>query len=174
MSFVLRKPVHKQPPPQNQTFYQTPIPRNSAEENTNGYTMVYKMCTQRSPNNFTGKLYEHYVALKEKMDITEALPRLQGQEGEFLLKELKRRWAHQKVLDIMFNRLFMYVNRYYVEHHNCPNLAEASACSRFPPFPPLAPPPPPSAPPCSPPLPPSIPPRQTRPRRQLQLQDQRL
>ncbi|CAN0447379.1 unnamed protein product, partial [Laminaria digitata] len=50
---------------------------------------------------------------------------LGDQHGEFLLKELVRRWSNHKIMNQWMQKFFQYLDRYYVKHHSLPSLSEA-------------------------------------------------
>eukprot|EP00953_Heterococcus_sp_UTEX-ZZ885_P027119 14597-Heterococcus_DN1.PRE.1 len=89
------------------------------------YTLCYNMCTQRSPYNWSEQLYQRHGDTFQKYLTGTVLPALRDKHGEFLLKELVRRWTHHKIMNTWMQKFFMYLDRYYVKHHNLPTLATA-------------------------------------------------
>ena len=99
------------------------------KDNMDAFNGVYTLCIQR--NAAVARLYTKYVELKENIDSEKVLPLLtaDGLQGEFLLVELKRRWAHKTALDIMFKRLFGYLDINFVRCEQKPTIGEASNIS---------------------------------------------
>ncbi|CAM9332816.1 unnamed protein product, partial [Choristocarpus tenellus] len=93
------------------------------------YTTCYNMCTQRSPYNWSEQLYDrHGKTIQEYLSGT-VVKALRDQHGEFLLKELVRRWSNHKIMNRWMQKFFQYLDRrdllYYVEHHSLPTLNQA-------------------------------------------------
>lgn len=81
------------------------------------YTTVYKMCIQRPPHAFAENLYEKVQQTLSDYLRTTALPALSAVKGEYMLKELGRRWANHKLMVRWVTRTFSYVDRYFVKRH---------------------------------------------------------
>eukprot|EP00752_Nemacystus_decipiens_P005718 g5175.t1 len=89
------------------------------------YTTCYDMCTQRSPYNWSEQLYDrHGDTISQYLSGT-VVNALREQHGEFLLKELVRRWSNHKIMNQWMQKFFQYLDRYYVKHHSLPSLSEA-------------------------------------------------
>ncbi|CAM9571939.1 unnamed protein product, partial [Discosporangium mesarthrocarpum] len=89
------------------------------------YTTCYDMCTQRSPYNWSEQLYDrHGQTIRLYLSGT-VVKALRDQHGEFLLKELVRRWSNHKIMNQWMQKFFQYLDRYYVKHHSKPTLNEA-------------------------------------------------
>lgn len=89
------------------------------------YTTCYDMCTQRSPYNWSEQLYDrHGETISQYLSGT-VVSALGDQHGEFLLKELVRRWSNHKIMNQWMQKFFQYLDRYYVKHHSLPSLSEA-------------------------------------------------
>mmetsp|Transcript_16886 Transcript_16886/g.32946 ORF Transcript_16886/g.32946 Transcript_16886/m.32946 type:complete len:759 (+) Transcript_16886:693-2969(+) len=96
------------------------------EEYAHVYTKCYKMCTQRSPDNYSQELYtRHGDRIKDYLEGV-VMPVLREKRDEYLLKELVVRWKHHETMDKWMRRFFMYLDRYHVKHHSLPELHEAS------------------------------------------------
>eukprot|EP00611_Tribonema_gayanum_P025330 TRINITY_DN573_c0_g1_i1.p1 TRINITY_DN573_c0_g1~~TRINITY_DN573_c0_g1_i1.p1 ORF type:complete len:748 (-),score=346.79 TRINITY_DN573_c0_g1_i1:64-2307(-) len=89
------------------------------------YTTCYNMCTQRSPYNWSEHLYQRHGEVISAYLTGTVVPALRNKHGEFLLKELVRRWSNHKIMNDWMMKFFMYLDRYYVKHHNLPTLSEA-------------------------------------------------
>lgn len=86
------------------------------------YTTVYKMCIQRPPHAYADALYQRIEATMSTYLRSSTLPALNAVHGEFMLRELGRRWANHKLMVRWVTRTFSYVDRYYVKRHEQPNL----------------------------------------------------
>ncbi|KAI8522729.1 hypothetical protein RHMOL_Rhmol13G0019500 [Rhododendron molle] len=96
----------------------------SSEEYMMLYTTIYNMCTQKPPNDYSQQLYDKYKeAFQEHINST-VLPCLREKHGEFLLKELVRRWANHKIMVRWLSRFFHYLDRYFITRRTLPNLYE--------------------------------------------------
>ncbi|KAE9460567.1 hypothetical protein C3L33_07583, partial [Rhododendron williamsianum] len=85
---------------------------------------IYNMCTQKPPNDYSQQLYDKYKeAFQEHINST-VLPCLREKHGEFLLKELVRRWANHKIMVRWLSRFFHYLDRYFITRRTLPNLYE--------------------------------------------------
>ncbi|CAM9718096.1 unnamed protein product [Chrysoparadoxa australica] len=89
------------------------------------YTTCYNMCTQRSPYNWSEQLYQRHGETIATYLTGTVVPALRDKHGEFLLKELVRRWGNHKIMNDWMKKFFMYLDRYYVRHHTLPTLSEA-------------------------------------------------
>jgi len=79
------------------------------------YTTVYNMCTQRTPNNWSEKLYRRYgEAMNEYID-RQVLPALRDKTDIALTKELLHRWSNHQIYVKWMERFFTYLDRYYVK-----------------------------------------------------------
>lgn len=97
----------------------------STAEYMNIYTVCYKMCAQRTPYNWSEQLYNRHESTFRVYLQNTVLPLLLDRPGEYLLAELVKRWEHHKIMNKWMFRFFMYLNRYYREHHNLPTLEES-------------------------------------------------
>ena len=53
------------------------------------------------------------------------LPKLREKRDSFLLEELVVRWENHNLMNKWMNKFFVYLNRYYVDHNNVPQLLDA-------------------------------------------------
>ncbi|OIW06777.1 hypothetical protein TanjilG_11502 [Lupinus angustifolius] len=86
----------------------------SSEEYMMLYTLIYNMCTQKPPNDYSEQLYEKY---------REVLPPLREKHHVFMLKELVQRWSNHKVMVRWLSRFFHYLDRYFVMRRSLPALS---------------------------------------------------
>ncbi|XP_058200172.1 cullin-1-like [Rhododendron vialii] len=96
----------------------------SSEEYMMLYTTIYNMCTQKPPNDYSQQLYDKYKEAFEEHINSTVLPCLREKHGEFLLKELVRRWANHKIMVRWLSRFFHYLDRYFITRRTLPNLYE--------------------------------------------------
>jgi cullin 1 len=99
------------------------------QEYVNSYTLVYQMCTQRSPSNYSQPVYERHDEILKHYSRTKVLKSLQEKTGVHMLKEVGRRWGHHQQLDSWMKRFLQYIDRYFVSHHNLQTLQETCECS---------------------------------------------
>jgi Cullin family/Cullin protein neddylation domain len=86
------------------------------------YTTVYNMCTQRPPHAFAEHLYARVQTTLSAYLSSSTLPALTALYGEFMLRELGRRWSNHKLMVRWVTRTFSYLDRYYVKRHEQPSL----------------------------------------------------
>ncbi|GMH80749.1 hypothetical protein TL16_g08679, partial [Triparma laevis f. inornata] len=86
------------------------------------------MCTQRTPYNHSEKLYEKHsetISMYLQKHVLPALKGKQPPQDVFLLKELQTRWQHHTIMNKWMREFFMYLDRYFVKHHNLKPLSTA-------------------------------------------------
>mmetsp|Transcript_33412 Transcript_33412/g.85157 ORF Transcript_33412/g.85157 Transcript_33412/m.85157 type:complete len:754 (+) Transcript_33412:108-2369(+) len=79
------------------------------------YTIVYNMCTQRTPNNWSEQLYRRYGEAMSEYVQRQVLPALKEKSDTPLMKELLHRWSNHKIYVKWMDRFFTYLDRYYVK-----------------------------------------------------------
>lgn len=88
------------------------------------YTTIYNMCTQKPPHDFSQHLYERYREAFNEYISSKVLPVLQEKQGEYMLKELVKRWDNHKIMVRWLSRFFNYLDRYYIMRHNLAQLKD--------------------------------------------------
>jgi cullin 1 len=80
------------------------------------YTTIYKMCTQKAPHNWSGKLYFAHRKSIEQYLSDKVAPACMDKKSstEAFLNELHQSWVNHKMLLKWQVKLFAYVNRFYV------------------------------------------------------------
>jgi hypothetical protein len=81
------------------------------------YEVVQKMCTQPSPNNFSGRLYEFVVALADS----------KAGAWDWAGSESAEAWERGAAVAVP---LFSYLDKYYCAHHAAPTTKEVFANAR--------------------------------------------
>lgn len=94
------------------------------EEYINLYTTIYNMCTQKPPHDFSQQLYERYREAFNAYITSDVLPALREKQGEYMLKELVKRWDNHKIMVRWLSRFFNYLDRYYIQRHNLAQLKD--------------------------------------------------
>lgn len=90
------------------------------------YTIVYKMCIQKTPGAYAKELYERVQNTLKAYLRDSTLPALDSLRGtEAMLRELGRRWANHKLMVKWVTRTFSYIDRYYVKRNEEPTLEHA-------------------------------------------------
>ncbi|KAF0918054.1 hypothetical protein E2562_021744 [Oryza meyeriana var. granulata] len=88
------------------------------------YTLIYNMCTQKPPNDYSQQLYERYKqALDDHIEST-VFPSLNEKHGEFLLREMVQRWEKHKLMVRWLTRFFDYLDRYFVSRRSLDSLKD--------------------------------------------------
>ena len=82
------------------------------------------MCTQKPPHDFSQQLYERYREAFNAYIISDVLPALREKQGEYMLKELVKRWDNHKIMVRWLSRFFNYLDRYYIQRHNLAQLKD--------------------------------------------------
>jgi len=91
-----------------------PEPAFNSEDYMMLYTTIYNMCTQKPPNDYSQQLYDKYREAFEKYIRDAVLPAIKEKHDEFMLKELKQRWANHKIMVRWLSRFFHYLDRYFI------------------------------------------------------------
>ncbi len=91
----------------------------------NIYTICYKMCTQSQPYNWSNELYKRHGDVIEEYIAGTVIPALNSKHGEYLLKELVRRWEDHKIMNSWLQKFFMYLDRYHVQYQSIPSLSDS-------------------------------------------------
>lgn len=92
-----------------------PVKIFGASDYSRLYTMVYNMCTQKHPHNWSEKLYIRHGETLAQYVQQKVLPALSNKRGIDLLVELKKRWQNHKLYVKWMDRFFQYLDRYYVK-----------------------------------------------------------
>uniref|UniRef100_A0A6V7QQE6 Cullin family profile domain-containing protein n=1 Tax=Ananas comosus var. bracteatus TaxID=296719 RepID=A0A6V7QQE6_ANACO len=103
----------------------------SAKAYINFYTIVYRMCSQKSPYLYDKDLYDKYKAVFEDYITSVVLPSLREKHDEFMLKELLKQWSNHRLMFRWLSRFFDHLERHYVKRSKMPSLSDvALTCFR--------------------------------------------
>lgn len=89
------------------------------------YHLVYTMASQKAPRNYSEQLYARHGDSIRRYLRRVVLPAMRHKRGEHLLADVVSRWELHKIHNRWMFKIFQYLDRYYVEHHNMPTLQEA-------------------------------------------------
>ncbi|KAL9255577.1 Cullin-1-like protein [Drosera capensis] len=101
-------------------------PQFSSEENMMLYTTVYRMCTQKTPHDYSQKLYEKYQELFDVYVSSTVLPAIKEKHDVYMLNELVKRWKNHKLMQRWLSRFFHYLDRYFIARRSLPPLNEVA------------------------------------------------
>ncbi|XP_043710562.1 cullin-1 [Telopea speciosissima] len=96
----------------------------SSEDYMNYYKTIYNMCIQKPPHDYTQLLYDKYRESFQEYITVKVLPSLREKHGEFMLRELLKRWSNHKVMVRWLSRFFHFLDRYFIPKRKLPALNE--------------------------------------------------
>jgi hypothetical protein len=76
-----------------------------------GYNLVYNMCTQKPPHNYSEQLYTRYKKAISDYLNEKVLPSVREKTGQYMLKEVGKRWSHHKINVKWMRNFFSYLVR---------------------------------------------------------------
>ena len=91
------------------------------------YSLVYSMCTQKSPKNFSHEIYQEYdIILKDycSVEILPVITARMAQSDDAFLSELVKRWKNHKLLVRAIYDVCYYLDRYHVQRQNISSLRD--------------------------------------------------
>ncbi|GMH34701.1 hypothetical protein BSKO_02562 [Bryopsis sp. KO-2023] len=94
----------------------------NADEYMRQYTVIYDMCTQKPPHDYSEELYGRYRQSFETYIRTRVIRQFSDMRDEYLLRELHKRWDNHKIMVRWLSRFFNYLDRYYVGRHSLDSL----------------------------------------------------
>lgn len=86
------------------------------------YTIVYNMCIQRNPHNYSQQLYDAYRATFRDYLRMQVLPDLQSKHDSRLLQTLTRVWQNHQIMVKWMRAFFQYLDRHFVSQNKLPRL----------------------------------------------------
>ncbi|AEE31948.1 Cullin family protein [Arabidopsis thaliana] len=95
----------------------------------NLYTIIYDMCLQQPPNDYSQELYNKYRGVVDHYNKETVLPSMRERHGEYMLRELVKRWANHKILVRWLSRFCFYLDRFYVARRGLPTLNDVGFTS---------------------------------------------
>lgn len=63
------------------------------------YNVCYRMCTQKSPHNFSQDLYKKHGESLQQYLVNTVKPALEAKQDYYLLKELEKRWSNHTLMN---------------------------------------------------------------------------
>jgi len=75
------------------------------------FTLVYNMCTQKPPHNYSEQLYQRYKKAISDYLNSAVLPAVREKTGQYMLKEVGKRWQHHKINVKWMKSFFSYLVR---------------------------------------------------------------
>ena len=73
------------------------------------FTLVYNMCTQKPPHNYSEQLYQRYKKAISDYLSSSVLPAVHEKTGQYMLKEVGKRWSHHKINVKWMKNFFSYL-----------------------------------------------------------------
>eukprot|EP01045_Picozoa_sp_COSAG04_P028949 COSAG04_NODE_4632_length_1983_cov_1.122611_1_plen_169_part_00 len=75
------------------------------------FTLVYNLCTQSPPLNYSQQLYQRYKKAISDYLNSAVLPAVREKTGQYMLKEVGKRWQHHKINVKWMKSFFSYLVR---------------------------------------------------------------
>lgn len=88
------------------------------------FSLIYAMCTQTSPHNWSRELYDYHGTLANKYIDEIVLPALKNTSEASVFCELKLQWSNYQCMNEWLRLCFQYLDRYYVKTHGLPTLTQ--------------------------------------------------
>jgi cullin 1 len=103
----------------------------SATSWMSSYTIIYNMCTQKPPYDYSEQLYSRYMHVFKEYIESSVMPELLllPHLDEVMLKALMKRWNNHKLMVRWLSRFCNYLDRYYVMRHGLSNLRDVGLMS---------------------------------------------
>lgn len=89
------------------------------------YSMLYNMCTQRPPHNYSEQLYQRHGETIYNYLTNKVLPALEKEHDAGLLAQLVKRGKNHLLMNRWMKLFFAYLDRYHVKYYSLPTLEEA-------------------------------------------------
>lgn len=96
----------------------------SNQEYLNLYNTVYQMCIQKPPNCFTTQLYDRFEQSVCKYFDEVSEPAIAAKQGDYMVKELVKRWEDYLLFQKWMCDFFAYLNRFFVKRFSKPALKD--------------------------------------------------
>lgn len=80
------------------------------------YHLIFKMCIQRDPNNWSEEMYVRYDRSVREYLLNKVVPSLDAAKGEYattFITNWTKRWSNQLLIVRGLAKLFMYLDRFY-------------------------------------------------------------
>jgi cullin 1 len=87
-----------------------------ADEFSNIYDLIFKMCIQRDPHNYSQLMYDEYTASIGRyieIQTNDKLRKAKQKHGIVFLQVWQQRWQNHKLIVHGLSKLFMYLDRFF-------------------------------------------------------------
>jgi cullin 1 len=91
------------------------------------YSLVYTMCTQKSPKNYSAEIYDEYDFILRDYCTHKILPVITSRSAlsdNAFLQEFVERWKNHKLLVRAVYDVCYYLDRYHVQRQNISSLRD--------------------------------------------------
>ncbi|KAJ3670809.1 hypothetical protein LUZ60_008235 [Juncus effusus] len=89
------------------------------------YSTVYSLCLQRG-FDYDFELYNRYKHVFQSYISSRVLPSLKGRKGEYLLREVIKKWHKHLFMVRCLTRFFFYLDQFFVGRHSLPSMKETA------------------------------------------------
>ncbi len=96
----------------------------SNEEYMKVYLVVYTMCTQKPPHNYSEQLYQKYIQIIEQTFVINIIPRLDESSEKKLTTVIQEQWLRFSVFVKWMSSFFSYLDRFHTKRQGLPRLKE--------------------------------------------------
>ena len=98
------------------TPYSTPVIHN--RDYMTAFTLVYQMCTQEAPHNYSEQLYSRYKKTYNDVFIQHVVPEIDVAPDTGL--DIQEQWMKYKIFMKWMNNFFSYLDRFYTKRQALP------------------------------------------------------
>ena len=96
----------------------------SNEEYMKVYLIVYNMCTQKPPYNYSEQLYQKYIQIIEQTFVINIIPRLDKSSEKELSTVIQSQWLCFSVFVKWMSSFFSYLDRFHTKRQGLPRLKD--------------------------------------------------
>ena len=100
-------------------------PQINNKEYMSTFSVVYIMCTQKPPHNYSDQLYERYKQTVEQIFNENVIPRLDGDLDTDLSTVVKDQLYRFRIFVRWMSSLFSYLDRFHVKRQGLPSLKDS-------------------------------------------------
>ena len=88
------------------------------------FMLVYSMCTQKPPHNYSEHLYQRYVQTIEQTFEQKVLPKIEGASDTEMSSVVQEQWESFRVFVRWMGNVFSYLDRFHTTRQGMPKLKE--------------------------------------------------